>query len=82
MCIRDRYNSWGYQRIEGGTASLQLVIKQPISGSGLITWPASVKWAGGTAPTLSVGSSKVDIVSFLYDRSSSIYYATFSGNFS
>jgi len=29
-----------------------------------ITWPASVKWAGGTAPTLSAGSGDIDVFTF------------------
>jgi hypothetical protein len=30
-----------------------------------ITWPASVKWAGGGAPTLSSGAFKTDVFSFI-----------------
>lgn len=32
-----------------------------------ITWPASVKWAGGVAPTISVGSGAIDVFAFEYD---------------
>jgi len=41
-----------------------------IQGSGgtkTITWPASVKWPAGTAPTLSTTAGKVDIMQFYYD---------------
>ena len=31
------------------------------------TWPASVKWAGGTAPTLTQGETKVDVLIFITD---------------
>lgn len=30
-----------------------------------VTWPASVKWAGGTAPTLTSTNGKIDVLSFL-----------------
>jgi hypothetical protein len=37
-------------------------IVQGGSGSYTIAWPASVKWPGGTAPTLSTAVGKVDVV--------------------
>ena len=36
-------------------------------GSRTATFPASVKWSGGTAPTLSTAASSVDIISFYFD---------------
>jgi hypothetical protein len=30
-----------------------------------VTWPASVKWAGGTAPTLTSTNGKIDVLSLL-----------------
>src|SRR5271157_3948694 len=44
------------------------VLKQ-IQGSGpfTATWPASVKWPGGTAPTLTLTSGNLDILTFYYD---------------
>lgn len=30
-----------------------------------ITWPASVKWAGGTAPTMTSTNNKKDVLSFI-----------------
>lgn len=30
-----------------------------------VTWPASVKWAGGTAPTLTSTNAKRDVLSFV-----------------
>ncbi len=39
-----------------------------------ITWPAAVKWPGGTAPTLTTSSSKRDIYQFVtYDGGTNIY---------
>jgi hypothetical protein len=50
------------------------------SGPYTITWPSStptVKWAGGTAPTLSTGNGKVDIFTFLVDGTTA--YGVVSG---
>jgi hypothetical protein len=42
---------------------VNLYIAQPASGAaGTITWPANVKWPGGTAPTLSATNNFVDHV--------------------
>lgn len=60
--------------------SLQLILVQDATGSRTATWPATVKWAGGTAPTLTTAASSVDIISMLYDGTN--YYATSSLDFS
>ena len=44
--------------------SFTLVLTQDATGSRLVTWPGSVKWAGGTAPALSTGANKVDYLTF------------------
>lgn len=60
--------------------SLVLKIIQDGVGSRTATWPASVKWPGGTAPTLSTGANAVDVIAFFFDGTS--YYGTTSLNFS
>jgi hypothetical protein len=50
-----------------GVGSFSLVLKQDGGGSKTVTWPASVKWPGGTAPTLSTAPNKLDIVTCIYD---------------
>jgi hypothetical protein len=41
-------------------------------GTRTITWPAAVKWPGGTAPTLSTGLDKIDVINLLtYDGGTS-----------
>lgn len=47
------------------------------TGSREITWPSSVKWAGGTAPTLTTDGSAVDLIQFVFDGSD--YYGTVLG---
>ena len=39
-----------------------LKIVQDATGSRLATFPASVEWAGGSAPTLTTTASRVDII--------------------
>lgn len=49
------------------------------AASRTITWPASVKWVGGTAPTFSSVSGYIDIVGFYFDGTN--YYGTASTHF-
>lgn len=44
--------------------SFFLVLKQDATGGRTRTWPASVKWAAGSAPTLS-GAGKSDVFTFV-----------------
>ena len=44
------------------------------SSARTITWPGSVDWAGGTAPTLSTGSGDVDVFCFLTVDGGTIFY--------
>ncbi len=49
----------------GTGGSFTLILRQDASGSRTVTWPGSVRWAGGTAPTLTTTASKVDILTFV-----------------
>ncbi len=49
------------------------------AGSFNATWPASVKWSGGSAPTITATASKVDLINFYYDGST--YYGSFTQNY-
>lgn len=55
-----------------------LKITQDGTGARTYTWPAAVKWSGGTAPTGS-GAAKVDLINFYYDGTS--YYGASSLNY-
>lgn len=48
-------------------ASLILRLIQDGTGSRTATFPASVHWSGGTAPTLSTAAGAVDIIAFYWD---------------
>ena len=64
----------------GGPCNLVLVLKQDGTGSRTATWPESVMWPSGTAPTLSTGANDVDIVCFFYDGTN--YFGNTSLDFS
>lgn len=49
------------------------------AGSFTATWPATVKWAGGTGPTITTTASRVDLISFYWDGTN--YFGTFSQNY-
>lgn len=46
-------------------ASFTLVLRQDSIGSRTVSWPASVKWPGGTVPTLTTSPNRADILTFL-----------------
>lgn len=49
----------------GKAGSTLLIIVQDATGGWSITWPGSVQWPGGTAPTLTGTANSVDIVSLV-----------------
>lgn len=50
-----------------GVTSCTVELIQDATGSRTVTWPASVTWAGGAAPTISSAANAVDVVT-LYTR--------------
>ena len=50
-----------------GPASLLLKLAQDGVGSRTVTWPATVHWPSGTAPTLTTTVSRIDIITFYFD---------------
>lgn len=50
-----------------GPCHLQHKLVQDATGSRTVTWPATVKWAGGSAPTLSTAANAVDIIGLWWD---------------
>lgn len=43
-------------------SSITLLVRQDTSGARVLAWPASVKWAGGAAPTITVTASAKDLL--------------------
>lgn len=63
-----------------GACNLILKLIQDGTGSRTVTWPASVKWPGGTPPTLTTDADAIDIVAFYYDGTN--YYGQAALDFS
>jgi hypothetical protein len=53
-----------------------LIVIQDGTGSRLVTWPGSVKWPGGTSPTLTTAANAKDIFHFVYDGGSLLHMST------
>lgn len=64
----------------GGAGNFMLKLIQDGTGGRTVTWPASVRWSGGTAPTLSTGAGAIDLIGFYWDGTN--YYGFFGLNFS
>lgn len=43
-----------------------IIVKQDGTGSRTVTWP-TIKWAGGSTPTLTTTASKKDVITLVYD---------------
>lgn len=71
----------------GATASTAcsfgLYVIQDSTGSRTVGWPPSVRWAGGTAPTISTSANAVDIFVFETIDGGTTWYGSLVGtNFS
>jgi hypothetical protein len=51
------------------------------AGSFSATWPGTVAWPGGVAPTITAAAGKVDVITLIYRAGASTYYAAFSQNY-
>ena len=48
----------------GTFGKFTLILRQDVGGGNATTWPASVDWEGGVAPTLTTAGSAVDVLTF------------------
>jgi hypothetical protein len=62
-----------------GPSNITLRLIQSGAGSNLVTWPATVKWATSTPPTLSTAVNAIDICSFYWNGTN--YFGVCSLNF-
>lgn len=64
----------------GSSCSFTLIrTKDATATARAITWPASVKWGGGTAPTLTQTTGAVDILEFFTINGGTTWYGFASG---
>lgn len=61
------------------SASVTIILKQDATGSRLVSWPGSVIWPGGTAPTLSTTASHADIVVMVTTNAGTTWRASLAG---
>lgn len=74
---------------QGSSGNLTATFSNPVAGASYIivlvqgssartyTWPATVKWPGGTAPTVTATDNGVDVISCLYSGTLGIYACSF-----
>lgn len=64
----------------GKTGSFTLVLVQDGTGSRTATWPAAVKWAAGTAPTLTTtATTGTDVLAFITFNGGTTWYGFTAG---
>ena len=63
----------------GKAGSLTLILVQDGTGSRNVTWPASVKWPNGNAPTLTTTASAVDIIQLVTVDGGTTWYGFLAG---
>ena len=63
----------------GKGGSFTLILRQDGTGGWGVTWPTAVKWAGGTAPTLTTAASAVDVLTFMTTDGGSIWFGFLAG---
>lgn len=51
--------------ITGQATDLRILLRQDGTGSRTVTWPGSVEWAGGVAPTLQTAANALDTIGLL-----------------
>ena len=65
---------------DSNAQTITLVVAQDATGGRTLTWPGTVKWAGGTAPTQSAGASEIDVYTII--KRNGNLYASYLQNFS
>lgn len=63
----------------GVSFAFTIMLAQDGTGSRGVTWPASVKWADATTPTLSNAANAMDMFSFMTVDGGTTWYGVTSG---
>lgn len=76
--------SWTFSNVpaSGFAFTIMVRIAQDATGSRAATWPASLKWAGGTAGVLSTAASSVDVLALTTFDQGTTWDATLAKAFS
>jgi len=62
--------------VTGGVYALRILTG---AGGFTATWPATVKWPSGTAPTITATASRMDLINLLWDGTN--YYGSFTQDY-
>ena len=65
--------------IANTTYTMTLFLTQDATGGRLVTWPDSVKWAGGTAPTLTTTGNRTDVIALVTSNGGTTWFAFVGG---
>jgi hypothetical protein len=71
--------TWSNPASSGDVSAFVLKVTQDGTGNRTIAFPASVVWAGGTAPELSTGAADVDVLVFFTVNAGTTYYGFTAG---
>ena len=63
----------------GVAGAFTLIQNQDGTGSRTVTWPASVEWAGGSAPTITSTASSTDVFTFITTDGGTTWYGFTGG---
>jgi hypothetical protein len=63
----------------GRAYSMTLFVNQDATGGRTISWPAEVRWPGGTAPTLTTTANKTDIITLVTHDGGTNWYGLVAG---
>jgi len=63
----------------GSAGAFTLIQNQDGTGSRTVTWPASVEWAGGSAPTITSTLSSTDVFTFITTDGGTTWYGFTGG---
>jgi hypothetical protein len=63
----------------GSAGAFTLIQNQDGTGSRSVTWPASVEWAGGSAPTITSTASSTDVFTFITTDGGTTWYGFTGG---
>lgn len=80
VSLTENVTSLTFTGIHTGVAeSITLVLVQDATGGRTFAFPASIKWAGGSAPILSSGANETDVLTFITTDSGVTWYGMLAG---
>ncbi len=77
--IEDTSIDFANPPVAGQAGSLTLILKQDDTGGWAVTWPSSVQWPGGSAPSLSTSADAVDVLTFVTTDGGTTWYGFLAG---